>query len=110
MPARRRSAPSAARSHQLLAHADVRLVAEAEPLVERAHAAVVRADLQVDLGTSERAQPPLDLLHQLAPDPAAAMLGVDGEVVDPAPEAVVPAEHGADHAAAALGDQEQLAL
>ena len=36
----------------------------------------MRADLQIDLRAAERVQPALDLVHQLAADPAAALPGV----------------------------------
>src|SRR5262245_46232761 len=91
-------------------HADALLDAEAEALVKGHHVAVGAEDLEVQLGAAEGTQPGLHLRDHPLADAAAAVLGCDGEFVEPTPVAVVAAHRRGDHRVVDLADQEEVAL
>src|SRR5690606_17749905 len=95
---------------QALAEADDVVGAVAERGVERERLGVARADLQVDLGAAEGLPGTLDVLDQRTAVAAAAVVGVDGQVVQPAALTVEARHPRGDDDAVDLPHDEQLAL
>jgi hypothetical protein len=83
-------------SAQALGHDDHVIVPVAQRVVERDHRIVLGADHEVDLGHVARGQPRLARAHHRPPMTAAALIGTDREVVDPAAVPVV-ADHRRGH-------------
>src|SRR5207244_13539739 len=90
------------------AHALLNLVSNAS--IERDDLMIDCPDRKIDFRAAEPAQAVLRCTHQLGSESAPAILGRNGQVVDPAPHAVATGDHRADKGPLNFADEKQLGL
>lgn len=78
--------------------------------VKRHDLGIGAAHLQLDFGTTRRPQACLGGCHHAPADAGAPVMGMDGEIVDPPPVAVVSGHNGGDYPCAQAADEEHLRL